>query len=479
MTFAFTFDASACSGCKACQAACKDKNQLPMGVLWRRVYEISGGTWEQNGDAWNNTVFAYNMSLACNHCEHPKCAGVCPTNAYVIRPDGIVYIDESKCIGCGYCAWACPYGVPQYNSQTGHMTKCNFCYDNIDSGLAPACVAACPMRVLDYRDINNVLTHTGYTQLWEVPGAKHPYPLPFFSRTEPHLSVKPHPAMQVVEEKNIANYEETQSRKKTAWEEVPLVIFTLLAQMAVGGFWSMMWMFPPLWNLAQGDQILLRALPLLVVGVSLGAGMLASFAHLGARKNAWRVLKHLRKSCLSREILFVGLFGAGWLAVMMENFIFRSATPALFVVAAVLGYFLIHSMSQVYHLRARPIWNTWRTKSAFMISALLLGPLVMTPVLVHELQMTGVTIPDFLWEATGVISIALFVAQLVITRIYHLEGMIRFLHTGLSLAAMFALVFTFLPHGQPTIWGSLFSLLTVLVEEVVGRWSFYEMGGKS
>ncbi|MCA1899756.1 MAG: 4Fe-4S binding protein, partial [Chloroflexi bacterium] len=115
MTYAFTFDASACSGCKACQEACKDKNNLPVGVLWRRVVEVSGGEWIRTGDAWTNTVFAYNLSIACNHCRHPKCAGVCPTDAYVHRPDGIVYIDSSKCMGCGYCAWACPYNAPRYN----------------------------------------------------------------------------------------------------------------------------------------------------------------------------------------------------------------------------------------------------------------------------------------------------------------------------------------------------------------------------
>ena len=63
MTYAFTFDASACSGCKACQEACKDKNNLPVGVMWRRVIEVSGGGWVQEGEAWTNNVFAYNLSI--------------------------------------------------------------------------------------------------------------------------------------------------------------------------------------------------------------------------------------------------------------------------------------------------------------------------------------------------------------------------------------------------------------------------------
>ena len=216
MTYAFTFDASACSGCKACQVACKDKNQLPVGVMWRRVIEVSGGGWWVGGGslteieesneswrpartAWQNNVFAYNLSIACNHCVHPKCAGVCPTDAFIHRADGIVYIDSSKCMGCGYCSWACPYNAPRYNPDLGQMAKCNFCFDNIDAGLPPACVAACPMRVLDFVEVDGgedaLRLRSGRKNLWELPASEHPFPLPNNSRTEPHLMVKPHAAM--------------------------------------------------------------------------------------------------------------------------------------------------------------------------------------------------------------------------------------------------------------------------------------------
>src|SRR3990172_514621 len=254
MTYAFIFDASACSGCKACQIACKDKNNLPTGVLWRRVYEISGGTWypvkarssrpeldDKTGvggsnpyAAWVTDVFAYNLSIACNHCEHPKCAGVCPTDAFVVRPDGIVYIDTSKCIGCGYCNWACHYAAPQYNRDAGRMTKCNFCYDNIDAGLPPACVAACPMRVLDFVSLTPAPSPKGRGELtlWEIPATEHPFPLPKYSRTEPHLAIRPHAAMTNALEKRVSNREEIKPGKTKS--ELPLVAFTLLGQMAVG-----------------------------------------------------------------------------------------------------------------------------------------------------------------------------------------------------------------------------------------------------
>ena len=183
---AFYFDASACSGCKACQVACKDKHDLPLGVRWRRVYEVTGGGWEQRGDAWVSSVFAYNVSMACNHCRSAICMEVCPTRAIVRRDDGIVLIDADRCMGCRYCEWACPYGAPQYDAAAGVMTKCTFCADEVDAGRPPACVAACPLRVLDFGELEDLEARYG-------PGAV-PAPLPDAALTGPGLVVTPHAA---------------------------------------------------------------------------------------------------------------------------------------------------------------------------------------------------------------------------------------------------------------------------------------------
>lgn len=182
--YAFHFDSEACSGCKACQVACKDKNGLEVGRLWRRVYEISGGDWIRKGNAWTPNVFAYNVSMSCNHCEDPICVEVCPTTAMHKREDGIVLIDESKCVGCGYCAWACPYDAPKYDESAGKMTKCNFCHDDIDRGKAPACVLACPMRVLGYGELDELQAEHGST--------RSVYPLPKESLTRPSIVITPH-----------------------------------------------------------------------------------------------------------------------------------------------------------------------------------------------------------------------------------------------------------------------------------------------
>jgi anaerobic dimethyl sulfoxide reductase subunit B (iron-sulfur subunit) len=203
---AFYFDSSVCSGCKACQAACKDKNSLPVGLLWRRVYEVSGGGWTRDGNAWISDVFAYNISLSCNHCAQPICVEVCPARAITKRADGIVLIDQDKCVGCQYCSWACPYGAPQYDAQRGRMTKCDFCADYIDAGLPPACVAACPLRALDFGRMDDLTAKYGST--------RSVYPLPETNQSEPSCVIKPHQAAARAssESARIGNREEVYPR---------------------------------------------------------------------------------------------------------------------------------------------------------------------------------------------------------------------------------------------------------------------------
>lgn len=182
--YAFYFDSSSCSGCKACQMACKDKHNLRVGLLWRRVYEVTGGNWTRRGPAWHSSVFAYSVSLACNHCEHPICAEVCPTQATAKRADGIVLIDPDKCIGCQYCSWACPYGAPQYDAEASHMTKCTLCIDNLEAGLPPSCVAACPLRALEFGERAELEAKYGTDDTV--------FPLPDTDLTSPSLVMTPH-----------------------------------------------------------------------------------------------------------------------------------------------------------------------------------------------------------------------------------------------------------------------------------------------
>ena len=199
---AFFFDSSACSGCKTCQMACKDKNDLPVGQVWRRVYEVTGGGWKQEGHSWIQDVVAYNLSISCNHCEDPVCAKNCPTRAIRRREDGIVLIDQDSCIGCKYCAWACPYGAPQFNPAKGVMGKCDLCADYVDQGKNPSCVDACPMRALDFGEYGELLQRHG--------DSSHVYPLPDPSITEPSILVRPHQGAGGTEAM-VSNVEEVKS----------------------------------------------------------------------------------------------------------------------------------------------------------------------------------------------------------------------------------------------------------------------------
>jgi len=424
-------------------------------------------------------VFAYNLSIACNHCVHPKCAGVCPTDAYVVRDDGIVYINASKCMGCGYCAWACPYGAPRYNPETGRMTKCNFCYDNIDAGVPPSCVAACPMRVLDIAEIRDERIESsdgkeerGKIELWNVPGAEHPFPLPTFSRTQPHLAIKPHAGMVNKLEKAISNQEEVKPQRhkdtKISWlsdfvvkgfEELPLIIFTLCGQMAAG---------MAVISLFSGPL----SIPLLAaIGGLIGLGALASIFHLGAPLNAWRALSHLRKSWLSREILMFGLFGASWLVSL--------AMPGMGKLPlALAGIGLVFSMAQVYRLRSIPAWCNWRIMAGFFVTACLLGGLLAASFLAADV-LRGSPVASYaaLLAQTGVSLVLLLGIQfwLVTSSGAAVQGTVHRLRLGLIGTGMLGAVTLSIAGDKAGAWIAFPIFLIIMVEETLGRWLFYRL----
>jgi anaerobic dimethyl sulfoxide reductase subunit B (iron-sulfur subunit) len=144
----FYYDMTTCIGCKTCQIACKDKNDLKVGALFRRVETFEGGKFPQ--------PWVFHLSTSCYHCQNPKCMEVCPTAAISKREDGIVLVNADRCIGCRYCTWACPYGALQFLEEKGVIGKCDFCVDLIDKGENPACVDACVMRCLHFGDLEEL-----------------------------------------------------------------------------------------------------------------------------------------------------------------------------------------------------------------------------------------------------------------------------------------------------------------------------------
>ncbi|AWU96836.1 DMSO/selenate family reductase complex B subunit [Azospirillum ramasamyi] len=186
----FYIESSLCSGCKTCQVACKDKNGLDDGRAFRRIHEVRGGGFAEAGKGYVNNVFAYTMSISCNHCSDPVCVKNCPTTAMTKRTeDGVVVVDTAKCVGCGTCAWSCPYGAPQMNKATGQMSKCDFCIDLQAKGEDPVCVAACPLNAIKYGPIEELRARYG-----TVADAKG---LPSSSITRPNLVIRPHQGAQL------------------------------------------------------------------------------------------------------------------------------------------------------------------------------------------------------------------------------------------------------------------------------------------
>jgi len=193
--WAFYFDQKYCSGCGTCQIACKDKNNLKQGQVYRTVKEYAGGSYRQDGEAIVQDIFAFFLSMSCNHCKKPACVAVCPTKALSKRAaDGLVLIDRAKCIGCKACKVACPYQAMQYDCAAKKAAKCDFCEDLLALNEPPACVAACPMRALKHGALDDLIKIHGKTE--QIEG------MPAVESTEPALIIRPHPNATVLSRAN-------------------------------------------------------------------------------------------------------------------------------------------------------------------------------------------------------------------------------------------------------------------------------------
>jgi anaerobic dimethyl sulfoxide reductase subunit B (iron-sulfur subunit) len=139
--YGFNHDGKRCIGCQSCQVACKQFNGVKAGVVgYRNVVSTTSGTYPDV-----KRVF---LSTSCQHCEQPACVAACPRTAISKRAeDGIVVVDQSKCVGCRRCLSACPFGAPKFADSV--MQKCEFCLSqNLPDGAQTRCAAACPTRAL-------------------------------------------------------------------------------------------------------------------------------------------------------------------------------------------------------------------------------------------------------------------------------------------------------------------------------------------
>jgi molybdopterin-containing oxidoreductase family iron-sulfur binding subunit len=166
--YGMVIDLKRCVGCDTCTMACKATNATTRGILWNRVLKYETGKYP---DSKLNF-----LPVLCMHCKEPECVKVCPTGATTRRNDGIVVVDDEKCVGCRYCMVACPYASRYYFDKVrtyypGHMTpfeqmgykkyrlgtvqKCDFCLERVGKGLEPSCVVSCTGNARYFGDLDD------------------------------------------------------------------------------------------------------------------------------------------------------------------------------------------------------------------------------------------------------------------------------------------------------------------------------------
>src|SRR6267142_2630621 len=147
MRYGFVIDQRKCIGCHACTVACKEENQVPLGVNRTWVKYIEKGTFPDTR--------RYFSVMRCNHCDNAPCVTICPTVALYRRPDGIVDFDGDRCIGCKSCMQACPYDALYIDPETQTAAKCHYCAHRIEVSLEPACVIVCPVEAIVPGDLDD------------------------------------------------------------------------------------------------------------------------------------------------------------------------------------------------------------------------------------------------------------------------------------------------------------------------------------
>ena len=143
-------DVRKCIGCQACTVSCIQENVVPEGSFRTVV-----STYSVKVNDSVQPAGTYVLPRLCNHCDNPPCVPVCPVSATYKRADGIVVVNNERCVGCAYCVQACPYDARFINHETNKADKCTFCAHRVEAGLLPACVETCVGGARIFGDLND------------------------------------------------------------------------------------------------------------------------------------------------------------------------------------------------------------------------------------------------------------------------------------------------------------------------------------
>ncbi|MGQ0434919.1 MAG: DmsC/YnfH family molybdoenzyme membrane anchor subunit, partial [Microthrixaceae bacterium] len=414
--YRFGFSMSACIGCHSCEVACAEQNGLPDGTVWRRVGEVEGGSFPDTR--------RLQLSMSCNHCLDAACLTGCPTNAYEKLANGVVAHHADECIGCQYCTWNCPYSVPVFQPDRRIVTKCDMCLPRLGEGLLPACASACPTHAITVEAVN--------IEAWRADhrAADAPH-LPSSDLT---ISTTRIELPADIPAQTIAASDWSVSPEDPHW---PLVWLTVLTQVAVG---------VSLTVVDFGDRV--------IAGGLASAALVGSLAHLGRPGLAWKALRNLRRSWLSREVALFGLYAPLALVAVV--------LPWLAVPAAAVGVAGVYASARLYIVPGRPAWNSPLTLAAFAATGLAVGPLI-----------TGQR-----WLSSIGIGLAL---AAVVVNVARLRGHHDVAHGGTPELYLFRLRgWTAFRLGSAILGlvlivtgSAVAAVMVVLLSEVVGRWLFY------
>lgn len=474
--YGFFIDSSRCTGCKTCELACKDFKDLGPEVSFRRIYEYAGGDWQEDNGVWHQNVFAYYLSISCNHCDDPACTKVCPSGAMHKREDGFVVVDEDVCIGCRYCHMACPYGAPQYNAEKGHMTKCDGCYSRVAEGKQPICVESCPLRALEFGPIEELRQKHG------TLAAVAPLPRAHF--TKPNIVIKPNansarPAIPLV-----IWLIRRKCKMGNGWHEWPLVIFTVLGQCVVGA----LIVSGIGWFAANNDadrQRIVRGM--FFLWLLMGIGFIASVMHLGSPLRAFNSLNRIGASGLSNEIaagsIFFAVGGLWWLVAVIGKMP-QALGKLWLLVSMALGVIFVWMMTCVYQIDTVPTWHNGYTTLAFFLTVLLSGPILAAAIL-RAARITFNTTPFAIISVLALIACAgVIVLQGLSLASIHSSvqqasalvpdyASLQVWRVVLLCAGLGCWLCPLIRRREPHVAGLVLGLILILGGEMIGRVLFY------